>query len=79
MSLTNISFPYSIKYSCPPKNDQLISFNQVDINNTPMFNPLTYESVIPFPTNSIIPRNNFSKNDRDFQYKDPSKMNLPCK
>ena len=79
MSLTNISFPFSVRYNCPPNDDQLISYSPVDINSTPMFNPLTYGSVIPYPTNTIVPQNRFLTNDRDFQYRDPTKMNLPCR
>jgi hypothetical protein len=78
MTTTNIAFPFSICYSVPPNDDQILSFRPVDINNSPMFNPLTYESTIPYPTNNVIPENRFNPLPRGFLYNDPSKLDLPC-
>ena len=108
MSLTNISFPYTIRNYCPltakplidqkpvdpqikmhrdqekipprrPTDHQIVSFGDVEINYAPMFNPLVYRSIIPFPMNPIMPQNRFARRDRDFQFDDPSKMDLSCK
>ena len=85
MSLTNISFPYTIRTYCPSttrlqtEKQQIFSFGDVEINYAPMFNPLVYQNIIPFPMNPIMPQNRFARTDRDFRFDDPSKMDLPCK
>lgn len=59
MSYTNISFPYTVRYTTNDQNQQIISYQNLDIDNFPMFNPLTYESVIPYPSNAILPKNRY--------------------
>ena len=99
MTHSSVSFPFSVIYSCPPvaalhapqqaPDNQLIGYRasglRGDIDNAPMFNPLTYDSSLPTMVNetAIVPNNHYDPHPRGFQYdnnpEDMSKLDLPCR